>query len=133
MSGPSVVKRVPASAAPDTSRARRGRGRLALEQAPQGTTLVEAGERLEQPAGDRIAGEAGPPRRAAVIAATWRSTAWSLIRLAGLVRQVSSDSLGVGKAPAGIVGGRTATQAAASGAETTRRGSSAFGSSEVVR
>ncbi len=59
--------------------------------------------------------------------------AWSLIRLAGLVRQVSSDTCGVGK-PATAVrsAGSTAVQAAASGVDTTRSGRLVAGSSEVV-
>src|SRR5688572_27976363 len=55
------------------------------------------------------------------------------MRLAGLVRQVSPDNDGVGKAPTRVPGGSTAAQEERSGAETIRSGKAVLGSSEVRR
>ena len=67
-------------------------------------------------------------------AARCRSIAWSLIRLAGLVRHVSVERRGLGNGATTVASaGSTACQAAASGVETARSGIEVFGSSEVVR
>ena len=97
VSGPMVVS-ASRSRCAGTWSAPAGAARRVVEQPPQRAALVEVGQRPQQPARDRVARErragASAPRS---IAARCRSTAWSLIRLAGLVRHVSSDSAGVGK------------------------------------
>ena len=88
---PQPLRRAPA--------VRAGRGPASSSSSRRsGPSRSRFGQRAQQsrPRRGRRRGPAGP-RGAAVIAARCRSTAWSLIRLAGLVRHVSVESAGVGK------------------------------------